>query len=236
MRTLFAFAHGFRTAALELLFPSGCASCDEPVVDGHAFCSLCSETLVPVDDPCPRCATPRGGVSVCRVCLREPMPFSEARSAYAYGGAVADALRLLKFSARTDLGVPLGRLLAPLVAECASRLEAPIVVPVPLSRRRLARRGYNQAALIALAATRHVRTELLFRVRDTPSQIGLSAAQRREALRGAFSAVPRVFAGRDVIVIDDVMTTGATLAACANALHAEGARRIVALTVARALP
>ena len=164
------------------------------------------------------------------------MPFAEARSPYAYGGALADALRLLKFSARTDLGAPLGRLLAPSVADCAARLEAPLVVPVPLSRRRLAQRGYNQAALIALAAARGVRTELLFRVRDTPSQIGLSAAQRREALRGAFAAAPRAFAGRDVIVIDDVMTTGATLAACADALHQGGARRIVALTVARALP
>ena len=226
------FLRATTAAALDLLFPPGCAACDDPLDDAGLLCAPCAATLVPLERACPRCALPRGGVGACVACAADPPPHDGARSLFAFGGAIADALRALKFAGRVDLGARLGAALAPLVEADA------LVIPVPLSRRRLAARGYNQAALIALGAVpgARVRTDLIFRVRETPAQVGQGQGARRAALRGAFAAAPDALAGRAIVLIDDVMTTGATLAACAEAARAAGAARVLALTVARALP
>jgi len=240
MRPLRSLVRVFHTAALDLLYPPGCAACDEPV-DRTCFCLPCGETLLELEGPCPRCALPLLDGERCAACHGNPTGLDEAHAAFAFGGALADALRLLKFTARVDLGERLGGLLASALSSVLARRPGALVVPVPLSRARLRSRGYNQAALLALGAVevvspaKLVRTDLLARVRDTPAQVGRSAALRRAALFGAFRATAEV-RDRDVVLIDDVMTTGATLAACAAALRAEGARHVVALTVGRALP
>ena len=224
----------FRTGALDLLYPPGCAACDGPIGRGP-FCEPCGATLVEVADACPRCALPRQGI--CVGCVGGAL--DAVFAAYAFGGALADALRFLKFAARTDLGAPLGALLVPQLRAVVPRLSKPLVVPVPLPTSRLRSRGYNQAALLALGAAEPlglvVRADLLHRPRDTDAQVGRPAAARRLALAGAFSATSAV-EGRDLVLVDDVMTTGATLTACALALRVAGARRVVALTVGRALP
>jgi ComF family protein len=237
MRSLAQAFRSFHTATLDFLYPPGCAACDELVDNRALFCAPCGAALDPIANPCPSCALPRGSASHCLRCLTAPLPLDGAYAAFSFGGPIADALRLLKFSGRADLGRRLGALLAPRI-KVELYAHEPIVVPVPLSRRRLATRGYNQAALLALAAAppRLVRTDLLERSRDTPSQVGRSAVARREALRGAFVARSKAWVGRSVILIDDVMTTGATLAACAETVRAAGATRVLALTVARALP
>ncbi len=161
-----------------------------------------------------------------------------------YGGAVADALQRFKYGDRPDLARPLGALLRRTLGEAnqtapgaTPRLAGDLVVPVPLHPRRLAERGYNQAALLA----RQVRGELgaglattvLLRQLDTPPQAKLGRAARTRNLQGAFRVVhPERLERRRVILVDDVATTGATLAACTEALVGAGVASVTSLVVA----
>ena len=163
--------------------------------------------------------------------------FDYARAAAGYGGAVREAVHALKFGGRRSLARPLGDLVR---EQCAGALtERPdAFVPVPLARARERERGFNQAALLAerLGSTLgvRVRPRWLVRLRATAAQSDLSAAERRANVEGAFAAAPAV-ADRHVVVIDDVVTTGATIGDCARALRAAGARRVGVLAVARVL-
>jgi ComF family protein len=139
---------------------------------------------------------------------------------------------------RRDLG--LSEALASPIAGYASSLgwEVDVLTPVPLGRGRLIERGYNQAGLIAwplsLALGIAFAPSALSRTRETRSQVGLSRAERRANVRDAFEARPSAVKGLNVMLVDDVATTGATISSCAEALHAAGARDVFALTVARA--
>jgi ComF family protein len=146
-------------------------------------------------------------------------------------------MRRLKLGGRPDLARPLAESLVPLLSGC--RPDA-LVVPVPLHRRRLIERGFNQAALLSLVAARQtghqVALRALDRSRETPSQATLSLPERHRSPRGAFVAVSRFVTAREVILVDDVLTTGATAAAATEALLRAGARDVRVLTVARAVP
>jgi ComF family protein len=173
----------------------------------------------------------------CSTCTAVPPPYEYARSAAVYEGALREALHAFKFSGKRALARPLGDLAAEsCVAWLTEDIEA--VVPVPLAWERERERGFNQAALLAGRVARRLdvptRPRWLTRVRATRPQSDLSAAERRANVRGAFRASPDV-AGRHVLVVDDVFTTGATLGECARALRAGGARRVGVLTVARVL-
>jgi ComF family protein len=152
-----------------------------------------------------------------------------------YGAQVAVALRNIKYRGAAHACGPLGRLLTPLL-----RTGGPVdlVVPVPLHPRRLRERGYNQAALLARAAIRGTGLEICFRAlrreRWTDSQAALGRAARQENLRGAFAGNRSVVSGGRILLVDDVLTTGATGIACSDALLEAGAREVQVVTVARA--
>jgi ComF family protein len=155
-----------------------------------------------------------------------------------YGEASRKLILAFKHGDRTDAAPALAAFLARAAGGLLS--ECDVIVPVPLNRWRLLRRRYNQAALLAQSLARRsgkpVAVDLLRRRRATPSQGGLTAVQRRQNVRGAFAVRPRLagqIAGRAVLLVDDVMTTGATVESCAAALRAAGAGRVDVVTLAR---
>jgi ComF family protein len=177
----------------------------------------------------------------CAACVRRPPVFLRARAAALYLpaavglNALAAAVHALKYGRRRRVAAALGPLLA---ARYPYGPDA-LLVPVPLHVRRLRARGFNQALLLARALARrrglHIAARALVRLRDTQTQPGLSAAERRRNLRGAFGVrEPEAVAGRHVVLVDDVLTTGATADACAFSLRAAGAARVDVFTAGRA--
>ncbi|HEV8474674.1 MAG TPA: ComF family protein [Methylomirabilota bacterium] len=172
----------------------------------------------------------------CGACSAAPPAFRWARAAAVYAGPLREALQRLKFGGRAALARPLAALV---LEQCAGAVPAgAVLVPVPLARARERERGFNQAALIAERVARGLGARLaprwLARTRATAPQTDLDAAARRANVRGAFIASPAA-AGADVVLVDDVLTTGATAGECARALLAAGAQSVGVLTVARVL-
>jgi ComF family protein len=159
-----------------------------------------------------------------------------AVAAFEYGGALATAIARSKYHDRPEIASGLGLLLAATARPCVGPDAADQVVPVPLHPRRLAQRGYNQAALLAApvarALTVRMATRAVARVRDTPRQATLDRAARLLNMQGSFVANRSLVQGSRILLVDDVRTTGATLQSCAEALQEAGARAVLALVVA----
>jgi ComF family protein len=232
-------------AIVDLLFVPHCAACDVCVDPGVALCATCELSLYELGAACPRCAEPlahAGGEAVpCARCRAAPPPFSSAHAAYRYGGELAWALQRLKYEGRPDIARTLAPLLAPALARVVAQTGADLAVPVPLHWRRLSSRGFNHAALLLGHAARGLGLAVdrasLRRARATAAQRGLGLRQRADNVAGAFVVPQRRrarVAGRRVLCMDDVMTTGATLGACARALLAAGAAEVIVFCAARA--
>lgn len=230
---------------VDLLFVPHCAACDGRVAPGVALCATCELSLYELGAACPRCAEPLAhagaGAVPCERCRTAPPPFALAYAPYRYGGELAWALQKLKYEGRADVARTLAPLLAPSLARVVAQTGVDLAVPVPLHWRRLSSRGFNQAALLLGQAAAGLGLEIdrtsLRRVRATAAQSGLRLRQRADNVTGAFAVSPRRrarVAGRRVLCMDDVMTTGATLGACARALLAAGAREVVVFCAARA--
>jgi ComF family protein len=182
----------------------------------------------------------------CGLCQRLHPPFEKAVAYGSYDGGLRDLIHLLKFQQVRPAAAVLGRMLAEAITGLDATLPAGeiVVVPVPLHARKRAQRGFNQSELIARAALKQlhrperfqISINALVRRRETESQIGLTRHQRRENLRGAFALVnPAQIAKRNVLLVDDVYTTGTTAAECARVLRRAGANRVYVATVARTL-
>jgi ComF family protein len=247
---------------LELLWPATCAGCDRHVPEDAVFCVECSLSLSGLVGACPGCGLPRGlAASVrdawserCGRCRRVPFPFATTTAAFEYGEAIADAIVRMKHGGRRDLARRLGRLLVPALADVSVRAElgpADLVVPVPLHVTRLRARGFNQAvelarwmlvglrrrpALGAAGGLPRLERSLLHRTRATRELGHAGPAARLAEVAGAFAVgdTERV-RGRRVLLVDDVMTTGATASECAEALLRAGAAEVHVLALARAV-
>ena len=228
---------------LDAFLPPLCLACAGPVQQSGQLCAGCWKDVRFIAAPLCACcgapfelAMPEG--TLCGACLAEPPPFGRARAALSYEGVGRDLVLGFKMADRTFYAPAFADWLARAGATLLA--EADVLVPVPLHRWRLLSRRFNQAALMAHALSRRsglpVLPDALVRVRATPSQASLRAADRVANVRGAFAARGRArskLEGRRVVLIDDVLTTGATASACARALLKAGAKSVDVLTLAR---
>lgn len=228
-------------ALLDIVFPQSCLVCGG-LPSRTRVCAACEADLRAraIASPlCTVCGTPfvPGNGSPdhsCGSCIKDPPPFAAARSAFAYEGRVMEALHRFKYSGEVNLARPLAQMASICVIQRPS-----LVIPVPLHPGRLKERGFNQSLLLARELSRLTGAPLdystLKRTRDTGQQVGLDRDERRRNVRGAFALAGRAsLAGADVLLVDDVYTTGATIAECASVLKRAGAT-VRALTLARAL-
>jgi ComF family protein len=229
---------------LDLLYPPACFLCDQALPHGPGpFCAGCETALAADPYPaCQRCAASIGPyvttVHGCPACHADPFPFDGVLRLGEYGGPLRDAVLRLKFASQDDLGPALGRLWARHRRPALLAAGADVIIPVPLHWARRLSRGYNQAALVAEALAGELgkpcRPHWLCRPRRTARQTTQSATQRRQNLRDAFRAAPRAgLRGAAVLLVDDVLTTGATAAAAAKALRQAGAARVTVAVLAR---
>ena len=227
-------AYQWLWSGLDLLYPPDCGGCGRR---GVRWCQACHKAAVRVLPPlCERCGQELKQPGLCESCQAAPPHFIAVRSWAVFEGPVRQALHRLKYRRDLSLGEILSRPLVGLLEELGWPVD--LVVPVPLGVARLHERGYNQATLLArplaLGCGCSFRPQALSRVRETRSQVGLSIAQRRENVSGAFQAGAGWVSGRNVLVVDDVATSSATLDACASALLGAGAAQVFGMTLARA--
>jgi len=216
-------------AVLDQLYPPLCLNCDAPVAAPDALCGDCFRKLRPITAPyCPVLGLPfevdLGRDARSAEAIADPPPFGRARSAVVYDEVARRLVSRLKYSDRPELA----RFCARLMAAAGSELWVgdPVLVPVPLHRTRLLSRRYNQSTELARALGRlvglRVEPGLIVRTRRTPQQVGLSASARQRNVAGAFTVRPGAaakLAGRRVVIVDDVVTTGSTVKAVTHALN-----------------
>jgi ComF family protein len=237
-----------------VLLPSVCALCGSPLplLSSAPICGACwAEVDTQTEPVCSRCSDALRRTDflsgICRACRMAPPPFVRAVSYGPYEGRVRQSIHALKYDGLMPVAKRLGGLLARAIGELHS--EAPgemLVIPIPLHRSKFAQRGFNQARLLAvhaLAALRETHPDwpltlassAVLRQRATGSQAGLTPRQRRLNVRGAFIVPdPKPVIDRDVLLIDDILTTGATVRAVARALIRAGAAHVWVATLARA--
>ena len=231
---MISFAQRLETIShdlLDFIFPPRCVVCRHV---GDWFCAACRQTIDRILPPvCNHCGRPRFHRD-CPYCEKLPLQIDGTRATAFFEGNLRVAIHAFKYDQRRELAKPLGKLLCDYLS--AHPLPADAIIPVPLHAERERARGYNQSTLLAQELGRTQRLPVwadgLTRTRATRPQIELDARQRRENVHDAFAATAQV-AGKQILLIDDVCTTGATMEACGVALKARGAQSVWGLAVAR---
>lgn len=259
-----SWAGGIAAGLFATLFPSDCRLCGTPLINisrlpvcedclgamrpiAGGLCSICGERLVsPFVFAGGVESQSQSGEAHCGLCRRLEPPYIKATAYGSYDSGLRELIHLLKYNGVRPAANVLGRMLVEAIEDLQPLFgEAEVlVVPVPLHSKKLRQRGFNQSELITRAALKlkpaiarlQLNAALLARRRETKSQIGLSRHQRRENIRGAFVVTkPDEMNGREILIVDDVFTTGTTVSECARILRRAGAAKIYVATVARTL-
>jgi len=232
-------------ALLDTFFPPLCHSCKEFIPDAGPIhiCAECLGRITTIQSPlCHSCGTPfatEAGIDhTCGECLQHPPRFASARAAALFDGPLKELIHLFKYAGKVQIRRPLALFTAAQLALFVQEIAPDCLVPVPLHPRKLRERGFNQALLLGQLLARQWQIPLsidnLRRTRWTEPQITLSAEQRLQNVRGAFAVhAPADFARKRLLLLDDVYTTGNTVAECAKTLKGAGAAAIHVVTVAR---
>ena len=217
---------------LDWVFPPECAACGEP---GYRLCLNCQSHIRFTDDWL-EIGSESGARSHSRRQSQDvPDHCEDSRHLAYYEGVIRECVHSIKYQENRGLGEFFSKLLMILVQN--ANWDINLIIPVPLSDARLKERGYNQSALIARPLAARLRVPCnaygLERVLDTPSQVGLSAEERRKNVAGAFIARSDIVQAKSILLLDDVMTTGSTLRACAGAAMRAGSQAVYAVTLGR---
>ncbi len=240
--------HEILTGIADLFFPPRCVTCGA-LLEEHGplpFCPPCTAGIRFIHSPlCPRCGipypAPEGEDHLCGECLVTARPYAIARAVGRYEGTLLTAIHLFKYRGKIGIGRVLGRIMADFAAGQWDMRVFSAIMPVPLHRKRLRERGFNQAVILAREIAKRSSLPLDFmtlkRQLFTAPQVGLGREDRSANVRGAFTVQqPAKVAGRRILLVDDVATTGSTLAECALALMRAEAEAVAVLTLARAVP
>ena len=233
----------FTQAGLNLCFPPRCMACGVGVDAPHSFCTSCFDTIRFIEAPmCQLCGFPfeydLGQEVLCGHCMHDVPPYDEARAVFHYDETTRHLITRFKYSDRTERMPGYARLMARAGAGLLKKSD--VIIPVPLHRKRMMQRKYNQSALLAYGladtASLPVLPDGLLRTKHTPPQAGLTRKQRQENVKGVFKVNHRYakyLRGKSVLLIDDVMTTGATIQACTKMLLGAGVAHVYVLCLAR---
>lgn len=220
---------------LDWLFPARCAGCGKA---GEHWCAKCRETIRILKYPlCAKCGKPIKRTGICEDCQRKAPSYEKARSWAYYEGRLRKALVGAKYRRNLALGLVFANAIERLLAEQDWKID--LLLPIPLAGERHMRRGYNQVNLFARPLSLGTRLSFspkaLERRVETASQVGLSIEERWRNVDGVFKAKAGLVKGKRILLLDDVMTTGATLSSAASALKKMGAQAVYALTIARTI-